>query len=265
MSKSETNIKVSLEELKIYDNRELKFEEWQFDVIKFYYTVIFSAVTASIGLISAKVIKDFHSLWPLAALVTFFGFVCLRCLTGLGGAGNSSRENQAILRGAVHESVPGYFSQFNVSVVLLFWVSLALTLVFAFPTLQTYKSNAFLLGAILGGVVVLGLLSSLIVVSLNQARRKAQETMRRNNVRNLDTALAQYYTDHNDRYPVLDGDLEDLWPHLSEYFSQRIEDPVKGKTYRYESTNGKSFKIYYPADNNTEEYKIYDSKNPGFD
>jgi prepilin-type N-terminal cleavage/methylation domain-containing protein len=50
-------------------------------------------------------------------------------------------------------------------------------------------------------IAIIGILAALIIVSLTGARGKAQDTQRKNNARNLDTALEQYYVDKNGKYP----------------------------------------------------------------
>jgi len=62
--------------------------------------------------------------------------------------------------------------------------------------------RGFTLIELLVVIAIIGILASLIIVSLSGARSKAQDTQRKNNARNIDTALAQYYTDNNNVYPV---------------------------------------------------------------
>ncbi len=46
-------------------------------------------------------------------------------------------------------------------------------------------------------IAIIGILAALIIVSLTGARAKAQDTQRKNNARNLNTALEQYYLDQS--------------------------------------------------------------------
>lgn len=67
--------------------------------------------------------------------------------------------------------------------------------------IKTLQKRAFTLIELLVVIAIIGILASLIIVSLSGARSKATDTQRKNNARNLDTALSQYFTDNNNTYP----------------------------------------------------------------
>lgn len=61
--------------------------------------------------------------------------------------------------------------------------------------------KGFTLIELLVVIAIIGILAALIIVSLSGARSKATDTQLKNNARNIDTALAQYYQDNQSAYP----------------------------------------------------------------
>ncbi|HUD21141.1 MAG TPA: type II secretion system protein [Candidatus Saccharimonadales bacterium] len=62
------------------------------------------------------------------------------------------------------------------------------------------RRKGFTLIELLVVIAIIGILAALIIVSLTGARAKATDTQLKNNARNLDTALAQYYQDQSSVY-----------------------------------------------------------------
>lgn len=63
------------------------------------------------------------------------------------------------------------------------------------------KNKGFTLIELLVVIAIIGILAALIIVSLVGAQNRARDTQRKNNARNLDSALAQYYLDNSSVYP----------------------------------------------------------------
>ena len=65
------------------------------------------------------------------------------------------------------------------------------------------KQRGFTLIELLVVIAIIGILAALIIVSLSGARNKATDTQLKNNIRNIDTALEQFFQDQNSTYPQL--------------------------------------------------------------
>jgi len=66
--------------------------------------------------------------------------------------------------------------------------------------MKVRKNKGFTLVELLVVIAVIGLLSSMAFISLNQARQKARDALRLNDINNIHKALIFYETEH-DRYP----------------------------------------------------------------
>jgi prepilin-type N-terminal cleavage/methylation domain-containing protein len=94
-------------------------------------------------------------------------------------------------------------------------------------------------------VGIIGILLTTIILSWRFIRTKAEDTKRKNDLRNISTALETYAMDHNDKYPVaVDGVKlgEDNVPTnaLKNYMSSIPVDSTRKSTddyhnYRYKT------------------------------
>ncbi len=66
------------------------------------------------------------------------------------------------------------------------------------------KNKGFTLIELLVVIAIIGLLASIVMVSLNTARKKARDTKRRGDLRQVVVALEMYYNDNNG-YPSTSG------------------------------------------------------------
>lgn len=66
--------------------------------------------------------------------------------------------------------------------------------------IKTLQKRAFTLIELLVVIAIIGILASLIIVSLSGARQKATSTDLKNKVRNVQTAAEQYATDNSNLY-----------------------------------------------------------------
>jgi len=104
--------------------------------------------------------------------------------------------------------------------------------------LKNYKRGGFTLIELLVVIAIIGILSSIVMASLNSARAKSRDAKRLSDIKSLQLALELYF-DYNKAYPegLTDGadgaDESDLFP---EYMSAKPKDPL-GADYRYEACN----------------------------
>lgn len=99
-------------------------------------------------------------------------------------------------------------------------------------------SKGFTLIELLVVIAIIGMLSSVVLASLNSARAKARDARRQGDFRQLSTALALYY-DTNGTYPVNSGSNEiDFFNNMAQalinsgYMTSIPRDPGSG-VYRY--------------------------------
>jgi len=84
----------------------------------------------------------------------------------------------------------------------------------------TSFSRGFTLIELLVVISIIGILSSFAIVSLNSARTKARDALRKGDMAQLRTALDLYYDD-NDQYPICD-ELD--WDPFDPMFGSDIND-----------------------------------------
>jgi type II secretion system protein G len=93
--------------------------------------------------------------------------------------------------------------------------------------MNTYSKKGFTLVELLVVIAIIGILSSVVVVSLNSARSKARDTKRVADISNLRIALEAYY-DSNSNYPTTLAVLK-----TGGFVSAVPIDPQDGTAYSY--------------------------------
>lgn len=88
-------------------------------------------------------------------------------------------------------------------------------------------------------IAIIGILSSVVVVSLNSARSKARDVKRLADLANVRIALEAYY-DANGAYPTTSGDLNGIAGMVPTYLSAIPKDPQDASTYKYAGLVGAS-------------------------
>ncbi len=99
------------------------------------------------------------------------------------------------------------------------------------------SKSGFTLIELLVVVAIIGILSSVVLASLNSARAKARDAKRASDVHQLKTALEFYYND-NGFYPSVTCEgcgvvITSLIAPLATYIKQIADDPLSGQGWQY--------------------------------
>jgi len=100
------------------------------------------------------------------------------------------------------------------------------------------KSKGFTLIELLVVIAIIGLLATIVLVSLNTARAKARDVRRVSDLRQVALALEMYYDD-NATYPVVTGCTNANWDTMAtaieggDYITSVPNDPTNSGSYVY--------------------------------
>lgn len=105
------------------------------------------------------------------------------------------------------------------------------------------KSKGFTLIELLVVIAIIGILATIVLVSLNSARQKARDTRRLADVKQVALALEMYYDDHS-AYPAVTGCTSANWTTMATaiqtdaYMSAVPNDPLNSgnNVYMYGGT-----------------------------
>lgn len=130
---------------------------------------------------------------------------------------------------------------------------------------STQKTRGFTLIELLVVIAIIGILSSVVLASLNTARSKARDAARKSDFHQLQSALELYATSNNGTYPsssqagcrgdgwCLDDSGQAVWiPGLNAYMPTLPKNPLPygspGYPYHYTS-DGKGYFIFTGLEN----------------
>jgi len=124
------------------------------------------------------------------------------------------------------------------------------------------KNKGFTLIELLVVIAIIGILSSVVMVSLSEARAKARDAQRMSDVEEISKALLLFASDNDDSYPAVSAcDYNTTaWnslftTYLSSYIKKMPVDPSKrsnmGYCYFYNSATGKVSINFYTEKKST--------------
>ncbi|OGE78203.1 MAG: hypothetical protein A2751_03540 [Candidatus Doudnabacteria bacterium RIFCSPHIGHO2_01_FULL_46_14] len=145
------------------------------------------------------------------------------------------------------------------------------------PTPQRRLVWGFTLIELLVVISVIGLLASVVIISLNSSRIKTRDTVRKQTLKQLQKALELYF-DANGNYPIVSpyysSEPGDVWPNGSggngdwipglspNYVSKLPRDPLGGASTNPVCTPGGYKRAYYYRSLDGKEYKLYSHCGP---
>jgi len=241
-----------LEELKQSDSKIQKLDDIMLSLVKFYFVTLFSVVTAGITLYNYHFFDNRES-WLFWIFVPsfFFGVVTLvvmRSMTTRYTNLETTRNqiSEWFIHGEVKNEFKNFGTPFSPFYSLMSWLVIGnffVGIYFAFPVLRSSAVSTVFW--ILLGLAIAGIFSSVVLASLNSARRKARDAVRRSNIAQLRVALELYHDEHG-HYPI-SGIFQDVLQMLQPYLNRPISDPLADskRLYEYHSADGVDYAVSF--------------------
>jgi len=246
-----------LGEIKQFDQKMSQLNDIQLSLVKFYFTTAFSLSTVIIALVRYKIYENSDKViaWFLLFPLTCFSFVTWFSLKKIIIQYNeyqntrNSIGNLFLQEAVPNAELPAYASPFRYYYALISWLFLITLFAFiykAIPYLHGFKSSLYII--IVVSLLVAFILFFISITALSSARKKARDSKRTSDIKQMQTAIELYYTD-NGTYPI--GDLDGLKKAISlikdPYMGKIPQDPVNNEEYdyQYECLDGKEYKFYF--------------------
>ncbi len=239
-----------LEELKQSDKKIEQLESAALELIKFYFLTLFSIITVVFTLYNYKIINGNERWFFVIFLPPFiFGIVTVNTLKKIFDQyaiveTNRNQISEWFIWGEVKNNFKLGGTPFSSFYTLISWLVTINTFVaiyFAVPFFRSVVWGVAVL--ILVGIAVAGILSTVVLVSLNGARLKARDARRKSDIAQIRLALEMFH-DKNGGYPIANSFVE-LLPLIQEYIGGPISDPFaeKGWIYEYSSADGLIYRL----------------------
>jgi len=241
-----------LEELKQSDKKLEKLDNIALELIKFYFLTLFSLTTVIFALYNYKII-DIDKQWFF--LVFLFPFILgltvfttLKKIVSQYTVVETTRNqiSEWFVSGEVKNKFTVIGTTFSAFYTLLSWlvaINFFICLYFAFPFFRNGTKGLFsIITVIIIVIAIMGILSSMVLASLNSARRKGRDASRKASISNLRAVLELYYDKNDNSYPVTNN-FNDLIKILKPFLGIPISDPLskEGWSYEYNSKDGKNY------------------------
>jgi len=239
-----------LEELKQTDKKLEQFDNNTMELLKFYFLTLFSITTIVFTLYNYKLIDQDKSWFFVVFLFPFIlglaVFFTLKKIFSQYTVAETTRNqiSEWLIYGEVKNNFLITGSVFSAFYTLLSWIvsiNLLISLYFALPFFRT-KGLFSTLIIILVVIAFLGILSSVVLASLNSARKKGRDATRKAHLSNMRAVLEIYYDENENSYPVTNN-FPELMKLLKPYTGISMDDPLSkdGWSYEYSSEDGKNY------------------------
>lgn len=107
----------------------------------------------------------------------------------------------------------------------------------------THRNRGFTLIELLVVIAIIGILSSIVLASLNSARQKSRDARRIGDIKQLQLALEMYY-DSNNGYPSSTSAL------APDYIPVEPKDPQTGASYTYAASSTTNYVLRATLESN---------------
>lgn len=243
-----------LEGIRQTASRAQKLENIALSLIKFYFLTLFSLTTIVATLFNYKMLAGNESWFFVVFIIPFlFGFSVFIVLEKITIEHEHLQQTRNRISGwfvygdrEVKDKLPKFpmiFSPFTTLIGWLLVVNLGIIVYVAFPIIRASFFNTAIL--IFVGIAFAGIMSSIVLVSLSSARKKARDASRKASIASLIPALV-LYQDKYGKYPIADS-FQGLMEQLKEFYNSPIKDPLSGKgwDFGYRSSDGGMYELSY--------------------
>lgn len=121
---------------------------------------------------------------------------------------------------------------------------------------NSIKKQGFTLVELLVVVAIIGLLTGMVVISIQHVKAKARDAQRVSDINSLATALALYHNDFN-AYPIYDGYLENPIDPGNPVYDGLVVNANAMSALPIDPLNTGNYRYYYQSSDGTDYYLEY--------